>query len=1625
MGIFKRLAKIGMSVISRQFPAKKRASVLLAAATAMATIFLVPLAGPGGGGGRAGVRAPGGLEGASPLAWASVPSFANDKFSPYTTPGQGDVALYSFSVDEDRNYTLAISAYYSAVEGLTGSVDSAEPGAYFLDNGTWLVAVDVGEVVGAQFVTSLKLGIGTNASNFQWTTLGQINETDAIAVAATGSSIRVVYVELKGVGPADFLGLKYYASDDWGASWTSGTVADFTASWGHLEFTGVSMDAYAGDFECAFGVANSTSGDAYWLTSTVWEARDVTGSWNQAKNFTALVGRVTGAPQISYNRSDGRLLVGFSEYYNAGSNTNTSIVKLGPLGADGPAVDEWLLDTSTASYKRPNIYVAKDRVWDTFWLLDAEEATPGLRNATWKDGSWRSRSLDAFETESNVAFDLFGVAGPKAFTKSARSPSGIHIPGILDCQAPFSVLNHTGNATAYQKVGFAFDGKDASGNSRGGAGAFWFHLSVGTGPELTRGTPLFVDSEEPEINVLTSDEHVSPFASLGVNDQFIVDIVSTKPGLATLNVLSGSEVSGKPNITDGVDTYTAPALAADPDGVNKHLFFSVNTGTEGTLSYSRSSDGGLSWEVPKGLFTTTTIISKAVAYANGPDIYCWFKYGSRYSLVASADGGDTFSTFDVPVMVDAVTSDGSAWHGSFNSTHFLLNRSTNLGMTSGGWHQFLTIPHNASERFEHLDAAAHDPVSGNYSFVLTNNNNETATFAVSNHDGSAVTWWEGIGVGNNNGGFISNYEDYFDVDVRPKPGNPSVNEWVILGNHWNPLVLDNLSSWLVYSVTDGDGAFTPWENFTGATGELTPVFIWPRCWDVDFVGDAPPTYVELADFDLGTLKFQNVRVHARSSFAYGVTKSLDSSNHASITFVGLTAEGERLPDGQYQWELRVRDKVGNVASVRGNITLDNTPPQLNSTGNLTTPATAFPSDEVVVTVDVLEDNPDAALLYWRVTDQWVVAPMAMDESSAPLVHFTATIPAQPGYDVVYWKVVANDTAGNVLDVDNNGLTYSYERGVFQTLKVAEALAPTTYDDWTWSWVFTSGADHVARVWLRAIYDGDANNLVDVDVPASGSGLYEVDIAHDLAHQTVLYQLLFESDEGVVAQVAEKFVAKPTFRLEPSSSLPDVVDLQVTPAFNVTFAVPEHAAYVAWVEVRYSLDDGLGERTGNATLLPTGEYSFQFAGLGQATFLTFTVVAHDVYGGTFEWGQGATVALVPALPAWNVTPQSATMMALVSLLVGLLSGTVYSFMTRRGGGGSRALEALLVEAEGGKGVLWERDALKKEARVGAGHALAFAATGLTLGGCVAGAAYAQLALAWPEVAMLFATGAMLASTFLWVLVSDRSVNDALSRGVKGRAGPPLLVGALIYASLLALFFFGDQVAWWRARVNQQTFTLGSLQVPQVLTTVTSAFLSSIVLLTWSVNGDVARTVAELAQAEKENENPGRILVRREQAARRIAGGVGTKGILFVGVIGAVLVFASDLSAYSTQGLLVILPFVVGALVTLAVFGARGRERQAKPVLFDRVTTCPSCGATTGAGATYCEQCGAELVRGTRVVEGVRCEACGSLTPRGASRCRSCGLQLVTGKSEPLRKAGGGEDHENRGEDANQGASPGAP
>ena len=144
---------------------------------------------------------------------------------------------------------------------------------------------------------------------------------------------------------------------------------------------------------------------------------------------------------------------------------------------------------------------------------------------------------------------------------------------------------------------------------------------------------------------------------------------------------------------------------------------------------------------------------------------------------------------------------------------------------------------------------------------------------------------------------------------------------------------------------------------------------------------------------------------------------------------------------------------------------------------------------------------------------------------------------------------------------------------------------------------------------------------------------------------------------------------------------------------------------------------------------------------------------------------------------------------------------------------------------------------------------------------------------------------------------------------------LAVGFSIFISLLAILFVGNNVTWWQVRVNQQSYSIGSIQIPQMAVTLAITFFTSILILSWTVGNDVSKTAVEIHELELNHANPGLLLKKREAALSQIQGAVGIKVIAFIAIIGITIIFASNLSVYAVQGLIIIIPFVLGTFVVI--------------------------------------------------------------------------------------------------------------
>src|SRR5271157_216093 len=118
----------------------------------------------------------------------------------YFNPAKNESTVYSFSQDQDANFSLNISAYYEPINlNKTFTLTYGDIGWYYNSSGTYFVVVNPGSV-DPTVPQDLFLGIGKNASSLIWQDLGGVNATAGIAVCSRGPQIRIVYLEKNSTG---------------------------------------------------------------------------------------------------------------------------------------------------------------------------------------------------------------------------------------------------------------------------------------------------------------------------------------------------------------------------------------------------------------------------------------------------------------------------------------------------------------------------------------------------------------------------------------------------------------------------------------------------------------------------------------------------------------------------------------------------------------------------------------------------------------------------------------------------------------------------------------------------------------------------------------------------------------------------------------------------------------------------------------------------------------------------------------------------------------------------------------------------------------------------------------------------------------------------------------------------------------------------------------------------------------------------------------------------------------------------------------------------------------------------------------------------------------------------------
>src|SRR5271157_287203 len=477
--------------------------------------------------------------------------------------------------------------------------------------------------------------------------------------------------------------------------------------------------------------------------------------------------------------------------------------------------------------------------------------------------------------------------------------------------------------------------------------------------------------------------------------------------------------------------------------------------------------------------------------------------------------------------------------------------------------------------------------------------------------------------------------------------------------------------------------------------------------------------------------------------------------------------------------------------------------------------------------------------------------------------------------------------------------------------------------------------------------------------------------------------------------------RPNLRLQELQDVPQSIDLNKFSNYTVQILVPQDADFMAYVYINYTLDGGKSWQMVNMTAISSSLYNYTFANFSKdVSSLTYSVVGMDIFGNTVSLGKPESIAIFPAMPVWDMSSADQAVVIVISVIIGVVCGVIYSKMVQK----KPTLRELTLAEKTRLGIaegkldIAEGERQEKLARLLTSRVVPTVVTVVVMGGLLGIAVTALVVFHEPELSMLLLAGLFLATTFMWVLVTDAVVVKTLRSGQvkisKGAMTLVLGVGFSIFLTLLAIIFVGNTVTWWQVRVNQAAYKVMDFTIPKMLTSLASAFFSSIILLSWTVGQDVSRTASQLHEDELDHANPGTVIERRENALARIQGAVGMKGIIFIALIGITIIFASDLSIYVGQGLLIIVPFVIGTFAVLAInaFWKKMAPQKEADIRYDHVTICPECGAETALGGLFCENCGVKIIGGTRIHDGVECPQCRMLNAASGNHCRYCGANL---------------------------------
>jgi len=209
-----------------------------------------------------------------------------------------------------------------------------------------------------------------------------------------------------------------------------------------------------------------------------------------------------------------------------------------------------------------------------------------------------------------------------------------------------------------------------------------------------------------------------------------------------------------------------------------------------------------------------------------------------------------------------------------------------------------------------------------------------------------------------------------------------------------------------------------------------------------------------------------------------------------------------------------------------------------------------------------------------------------------------------------------------------------------------------------------------------------------------------------------------------------------------------------------------------------------------------------------------------------------------------------------------------------------------------------------------------------------------------VALILTVALLGCSVLLYGLWLYRDATAAmLVRGSLSRKRMALGLWHLVFVPLVIfmILVYGVEIDWFKAYIIDQSFTIGTITIPTIMTTIFTAYISSILVVVVNLYREVSKGLKKVAKMEEAGTPAGVVEDEKTSMVGRFSSSIRIKFLMFLVIVGATTVMSMDFLASWELGIivllpvafLVVIPFISSKIIQVFSKMSRGKIPAAPP------------------------------------------------------------------------------------------------